>query len=163
MKSEFRLLLAVGLMILVMVGTNILFPPLEPEPGAIGPDSAATEVEPAAGGLPEIQAMGPEAEVEQAASEEPAVEAVPRQEVVVEGPLYRYTFDNYGAAATSVQLLQFESLATEGGQPVELVPEGTRALQGWIVVGRDTLELTRLGFTAEPAASASRRAMVRRP
>jgi YidC/Oxa1 family membrane protein insertase len=151
MKSEFRLLLAVGLMILVMVGTNILFPPLEPEPGAIGPDSAATEVEPSAGGLPEIQGMGPEAEVEQAAPEEPAVEVVPRQEVVVESPLFRYTFDNYGAAATSVQLLQFESLATEGGQPVELVPEGTRALQGWIVVGRDTLELTRLGFTAEPA------------
>ena len=33
MKSEVRLLLAVALMILVMVGTNVLFPPLEPEPG----------------------------------------------------------------------------------------------------------------------------------
>ncbi|UCC24166.1 MAG: membrane protein insertase YidC [Gemmatimonadales bacterium] len=160
MRTEIRLLLAVGLMILVMVGTNLLFPPAQPEPGIQGADSVtAPQVEQPAGSLPEI-GPAPATEVEGAGApaEEAAVQAVARQEVVVESPLYRYTFDNYGAAATSVQLLEFESLVADGGEPVELVPEGTRALQGRVVVGRDTLDLSRLGFTVDPAEGLSLRA-----
>ena len=154
MKTELRLLVAVGLMILVMVGTNLLFPPIEPEPGAVPADSVAGEVtEAPSGRLPRVEApeVQDEAlpEAEPVAEPEPVRQDVPRREVSVEGPLYRFTFENYGAALVSAELLGFTAL-TEGNGPVELVPGGTRALDNRIVVGRDTLELSQVPFTVEP-------------
>jgi len=47
MNQELRFILAITLMILVLVGTNILFPPLPPEeqPGVAGGDTLATQVD----------------------------------------------------------------------------------------------------------------------
>jgi len=150
MNTELRLLLAVGLMILVMVGTNLLFPPLEPEPGAIPQDSVTLEVaEEAPGGrLPSVDEMRPE-EAEEVPAAEPVRQDVPRRQVMVESPLYRLTFDNYGAHLASVELLRFASLA-QGNGVVQLLPEGTVALDNRIVVGRDTLDLADVPFTVEP-------------
>ncbi|HSG48110.1 MAG TPA: membrane protein insertase YidC [Longimicrobiales bacterium] len=150
MKTEVRLLLAVGLMILVMVGTNLLFPPLEPEPGAVPPDSAAAEVtERVPGGVPGLDTVAPGVSQEEVSPPAPASEDAPRRQIVVESPIYRFTFENYGAALASAELLEFPSLA-QGNGVVQLVPEGTRALENRLVVGRDTVELARLPFTVEP-------------
>ena len=46
MRTEIRFLLAVGLMMVVLVGTNILFPPIipdDPQPGPGGDDPALVE------------------------------------------------------------------------------------------------------------------------
>ena len=157
MKTEFRLLLAVSLMVLVMVGTNFLFPPIEPEPGPANPDSAGTVAEgsavaePSVSGLTGMEAM-PESGLDEGAQATPdslAQPSEPRRALDVSGPLYRYTFTNYGAGIESVELPAFPSL-TVGG-PVQLVPPGTLSMGNRIVVGRDTLDLSRLPFQVEPA------------
>ena len=157
MKTEFRLLLAVSLMVLVMVGTNFLFPPIEPEPGPMGADSAGVVAEgEVPSGAPEAGLPGLEATpgVESPPEREQAVDSLapprePVRAIEVEGPLYRYTFTNYGAGIESLELPAFRSLAAEG--PVQLVPPGTQSMGNRIVVGRDTLDLSRLPFQVEPA------------
>ncbi len=157
MKTEFRLLLAVSMMVLVMVGTNFLFPPIEPEPGPVRPDSAGVVAEgipesgPDESGLPGVEA-DPEVGVAvapQTAGDSLAAPPVPRRTVEVSGPLYSYAFSNYGAGIESVQLPAFRSLAAQG--PVQLVPPGTVSMGNRLVVGRDTLDLGALPFQVEPA------------
>ncbi|MDT8342390.1 MAG: membrane protein insertase YidC [Longimicrobiales bacterium] len=162
MRTELRLLMAVGLMILVMVGVNILFPPLEPEPGAAG--DAAGQVEDAPGGgipggLPGVPGGEPAGQGAAAGAPAPgggvggagppAAAQAPREEVVVETPLSRYAFQNYGAALVSAELLRFPSLS-QGNGVVQIVPDSTLALENRLVVGRDTLRLSTLPFTVEP-------------
>jgi YidC/Oxa1 family membrane protein insertase len=155
MKTEVRFLLAIALMLLVLVGTNLLFPPLPSEEGVAPVDTAAAPV-------PDEDSTGPRAPVippsvgGQAASEEeggvapPATAAVEERNVAVEGPLYRYTFSNVGARLVSAEMTAFQSLKHEG--VVDLVPEDA---PGWLgqrlLVGSDTVDLTRAPFEIEPA------------
>lgn len=169
MNSELRFITAIGLMIAVLVGTNILFPPVEPEP-LPGADSTAVQVDtpsafgdvdsaatPATDALPGSDGAAPQSAVDAADGETPPAVApeVPRRTVVVESPLYRHEFDNYGGAITSAELLTYASFATDAEEedrpPVELVPEGARAMNRRMVVGQDTLDLDRLAFQVEPA------------
>ena len=172
MKTEVRFLLAILLMLGVLVGTNLLFPPVVPE-GALLPDSlggtpsagavggAASAADPsattdgtAAAGVPEIPTAG----VPEIPSEGDAVTvertadptAVSERRIAVEGPLYRYEFSNYGARVMSAQILEFEALNREG--IVDLVKDGSGGYMGQkLLVGSDTVDLTRVPFTAEPA------------
>src|SRR5690606_24015667 len=82
-------------------------------------------------------------------SDEPAAPAaVPRRTVVVESPLFRHRFSNYGARLESVELLNHRSLRVEG--PVELIPENGTALSHRVVVGADTLDLSGMPFEVSP-------------
>ncbi|HKJ02092.1 MAG TPA: hypothetical protein VJ997_06540, partial [Longimicrobiales bacterium] len=45
MKTEVRFVLAIGLMLVVLVGTNLLFPPVVPDE-VVQPDTAVTQTEP---------------------------------------------------------------------------------------------------------------------
>jgi YidC/Oxa1 family membrane protein insertase len=144
-------------MVLVMVGTNFLFPPVEPEPGPLAPDSAAqvTDGSPE-GGLPDVGLPGRDSAPSlEAAGEGPeagasqAAPRVPERTIQVVAPLYRYAFVNYGAGIESVNLFRFPSLAAQGA--VELVPPGTRSMENRLVVGRDTLDLSLLPFEVQPA------------
>jgi len=149
-------LMAIGLMLAVLVGTNLLFPPVPDAPVAGAPGPAGTETEPPAAGAPgqpvgtgavevseEDGAAGSQAETE-------AVELPPESEVYVEGPLYRYVFSTYGARLTRAELLRFPSLQGEG--VVQLIPDGSSGLGHRIVMGADTVDLRGVPFEAEPPA-----------
>lgn len=142
-------------MIGVLVVTNIIFPPVQPEPrepslpsdSSRVVDTGAGDVE---GAAPADTQETPVPEIPQlrAVEDEPTepVAAVVRQAamagetIVVEGPLYRFTFTTLGARLLSAQLPQFPS-ATRAG-PAELIPDGTLGALGHrILVGSDTLDL----------------------
>ena len=174
MRQEQRFLLAITLMILVLVGTNILFPPIPPEE-VVGPEGDAPGQLDGTGvtGVPSAPLGGTDAGGGAAASGDqsdpfagppptepsslfPPVEVVatPAEDtVVVEGPLYRYSWSTLGARLISAQLLAFESF-DEGqeGQPVELISAGTGgALAMQLRLGERTFDLGARSFEVEPA------------
>ena len=68
MRTEVRFILAIGLMLVVLVGTNLIFPPAVPDEG-LQPDSVATQVRPGADAgrepvLPPSVGAVPEEEIE---------------------------------------------------------------------------------------------------
>jgi YidC/Oxa1 family membrane protein insertase len=72
----------------------------------------------------------------------------PAREVVVRSPLYEYRLSTRGAGFTGAELLRFESYV-QRGEAVQLVPQGAvPVLSHRLVVGRDTLDLSRLTFDA---------------
>ena len=156
MRTEVRFLLAIGLILLVLVGTNLLFPPVPP-PGAVDPSDSLVsgagggESDLLPGGLLDSAAVGPElpAEAGGGAGGAAAAELPPEGNVVVEGPLYRFTFSTRGAALVSAELPLFRSMRSDG--PVQLVPEGTRPLGHRLVVGQDTLDLRTAPFQVNPS------------
>ena len=163
-----RFVLAVVLMMGVIIGTNLIFPPPPASDDPAAPAEGETEAE---------------AEEERAAEsrvieglmreEDPAEEAVAgapdgrERLVTVETPLYRMSFTTSGGALRSVQLLHYRSFAKDG--PVELVPEpplgrpGSSAGNGraepwgvldgiWVVgAGKDTVPMARYAYAATPA------------
>jgi len=177
MRTEARFLLAVGLMLAVLIGTNRLFPPVVPKGAGAGAESSAV------GGAPEdgapaqsaptggaSEAGGPDELVGEAsrgdapradappdlpvggreAAAGAVAEEAPTKEVVVEGPLYRFRFSSRGARLVSAELLGFEAI--NRGGPVELIPEGADGYLGsGLVVGNDTLDLRDVPFSVEPA------------
>ena len=171
MKQEARFLLAVSLMILVLVGTNLLFPPIPPKelappvadsvgsvdgpgdaavpPGLVAPGPAQTEDVPAIVGGGQQEPAG-EGVLSQATPQAPVPPGtVPAEAIVVQGPLYRFTFSNYGARLTSAQLLGFPSFAHEG--PVELFQaDGSGALGAQVQAERGSLDLRSLPFEVVP-------------
>jgi YidC/Oxa1 family membrane protein insertase len=164
MRTEVRFLVAIGLMLLVLVGTNILFPPAPPPPTS-GPDTVeGAAPEPA--GLPPLDTGAADtttgsradstavaADVVVAPGQEgpaQAPAAEPERQIAVEGPLYRYIFTNRGGRLLSAELLDFVSLRVGNG-PVQLVPADAGGLTQRLVVGRDTLRLDELTFQVTPA------------
>ena len=166
MNTEARFLIAIVLMLGVLVGTNLIFPPVPPEEGLVA-DSLSTA--PAAGAEdaatsplpPSPEVSVPSGDVDLpfgAASGQPVNNTVVSVEptssevrVVVESPLYRHEFSNYGARLVAAELKDFQSLAGAGG-PLDLVTAGSMGLLGQrIVVGTDTLDLAGAAFEVEPA------------
>jgi YidC/Oxa1 family membrane protein insertase len=153
MSSPLRFVLAIGMMFLVLIGTNILFPPIAPEPGIV-PDTASAaggggpvgSTPPAPRPAPVISPAPPEA-TQPAGAASP--EAPAERRVMVEGPLYRFEFSTYGARVVSAELPLFRSLRHEG--VVDLVPPGADGFLGQrLVVGSDTLDLSRVPLRVEP-------------
>jgi YidC/Oxa1 family membrane protein insertase len=169
MRTELRFLLAIGLMIVVLVGTNLLFPPIPPEdpglqidstlvqdPGNVPADSPTVDqAPPVVPQVPDTELAGPA--VEPVAQDtatadteaDPQAPAVPEQLVIVETPLYRLTFTTHGARLLSAELPGFESFTGSG--PVQLVPDGEVATLGQrLLVAGDTVDMRRAPF--EPSA-----------
>ncbi len=167
MKTEVRFLLAIFLMLGVLVGTNLLFPPVPVEelsPDGLGATGAAeggasssgpaSTGGPATAGVPEIPtSSAPDIpSAGDASTVRPTVDrtAVAERRITVEGPLYRYEFSNYGARLMSAQMSEFEALNREG--PVDLVKEGSGGYMGQkLLVGTDTVDLSRVPFMVDPA------------
>jgi YidC/Oxa1 family membrane protein insertase len=177
MNSESRFVLAVVLMLGVLVGTSLLFPPpQEPEPGTeVVADSAgapdpvaaepgatdpgagdtATEAGPPAGISPQapdlpplVGESDPLAGLATAAEEDEAGTAA--RTVAVEGPRFTYTFSTRGARLVSAELPGWNSFTRPG--PVQLVNDPDHGLlASRIVVGADTVDLRELPFEVEPA------------
>ena len=157
MRTEFRFLLAIGLMFVVLVGTNFIFPPIVREVETVADSTGAVETV-TAGDVPVVPAVRPTAPTLPArggAIAEPDVAAAeadvfPEQRVTVEGPLYRFEFSSLGARMTAAELTGFQSLAHEG--VVDLVPPGAAGyLSQRLVVGSDTVDLSRAAYRVEPA------------
>ena len=147
MKTEVRFLLAIGLMLVVLVGTNLLFPPAVPDEPLPADTTAAPAGPPVEGGAPRLppslETVSPPD-----TTAAPLVEATPETLVTAEGPLYRYTFSSLGARLVSAELLQFRSLSTDG--LVDLVPEGAGGYLGQrLLVGSDTVDLARVPFRVD--------------
>ena len=151
MNFQARLVLTFLLMFLVVVITSWLFPPPIPDE-AISADSATgaevvTETEPSTVPVPTMPEIAP------SPSEVPETveaEALPEEKrVVVSSPLYRFEFSNFGARLHVAEMSQFEALNQDGLG--DLIPDGTEGYLGQkLVVGSDTLDLSRVPFTVEP-------------
>ena len=170
MRQEARFLMAITLMILVLVATNILFPPIPPEEVS-GPEGEVPGQLEGGGvaGAPSIPLGGADTRGGVAGDEanplagqpgaapspifgaEKVADGPAEDTVVVEGPLYRFTWSTAGARLISAQLLDFESFDQEG-QPVELiVAESDGALAMQLRVGQGALDLGAEPFEVEPA------------
>jgi len=144
-------------MLVVLVGTNLLFPPVPQEEGQQPPDSAAAaaQVEDSTGTRepvlpPSVGARTATSDTAGTGSVTPAAPEVEEQTVVVEGPLYRYAFSNIGARLVSAELPQFPAL--NRGGVVNLIPDDVSGYLGQrLLVGSDTVDLTRVPFEVEPA------------
>jgi YidC/Oxa1 family membrane protein insertase len=160
MSTEIRFLLAVVLMIGVLVISNLMFPPVPPEevPGYVPPDSVpATQVEPGVGADTPVLTEGTPGDVQgpdplEGILGDPTPETVEDggSALVVEGPLYSYSFSTQGARLVSAQLPNFPSSAQDG--PVRLVyPGGGAALGTRLLRQSDTVDLRGITFEAQPA------------
>jgi YidC/Oxa1 family membrane protein insertase len=166
MRTELRFLLAISLMILVLVGTNLLFPPPPPQQPATeepvattetdSPSEAGTQVDeaeadPTAGvGDRTGEESRPASGADTQAGESPAMEEqAPPRLVTVEGPLYRFTFTTRGGRLISAELLGFNSFTRDG--PVDLIPDGGRGAMGirLLTEGR-TVDLSERTVRIEP-------------
>ena len=160
MRQEARFLLAIALMILILVTTNIMFPPIPPEEvSSTPPDSLAPLLEAPPGvGAGEVPApLGGDVLVPEAVTPRPAdvpsvldvVSGGTSDTVKVEGPLYRFAFSTDGARMISALLLQFQSFARD--DVVELLTEGSGGALGMqIETERGSLDLRGLPFEVNP-------------
>ena len=160
MRTEVRFLVALTMMMGVLVGTNVLFPPVvEEEPAVVdAPASSATDSAGEGEGEAESGLLGgtapsalpqTEATIQSTPEPEPAeVAEVEEREVLVESPLYSITVSNKGGTVQSVLLHQFQSFAQAG--VVEMIPEGGSLLGGHLLAGTDTLDLSTLTFAVSP-------------
>jgi len=166
MNAEARFILAVVLMLMVLVGGNVLFPPQRTEvidgPASaemaesasdlpsIGVAPPSTESAPSVGGPPSSQA--PSLPGVTPAESLPTVVELPglvEAEVLIEGPLYRFTLSNRGARVRSAELVRFPSFTREGG--VELVASAALGMLGnRMVIEADTVDLRELLFSVSP-------------
>jgi YidC/Oxa1 family membrane protein insertase len=163
MRTEFRFLIAVGLMLVVLVGTNILFPPVQPEPGAPAADSLGVAVESQSLSVdsaaePELTPSGDPEPTPEIAQDRPAETGEPEaaetqledRSYVVQGPLYRFTFNSRGGRMRGVELQEFESFSGEG--LVQLIPEDAAGALGLrLLVNADTVDYRDVFFEARPA------------
>lgn len=156
MKTEVRFLLAIGLMLVVLIGTNLLFPPAKPDTAAVS-DSTAVErptESPDAARDPVLPpSVTGQADTAVSGAVVPSAPDVEEMMVAVESPLYRYSFSNIGARITSAEMLEFQRLDKEGAEGVvDLVPDSAAGYLGQrLLVGNDTINLARVPFEVEPA------------
>ena len=144
MRPELRFVLAIFLMIGVLFGTNLLFPPPPtpelPVPAAV--EGEAPAVEPAEPGVTGSSAVG--------AAAVPDAPVVAERRICVQGPLYEFEFSNYGARLQSAILPGFRSFADDG--PVQLLlRDGPGALGNRVAVPGDTLDFSAVPFEVSPA------------
>jgi YidC/Oxa1 family membrane protein insertase len=139
MDQTRRLVLFLVVSASVLLGWNLLFPPVRPPIRPAGADSATV-----ASGAAQPSA-GAAAAAGRVVSAPPAG-TVPERLVTVRSPLYEYRFSTRGAALNAATLLRFESYVQKDGS-VQLVPRSARdVLTHRVVVGRDTLDFRNVAF-----------------
>jgi YidC/Oxa1 family membrane protein insertase len=156
MKESGRFTLAILLMIVVIFGSNRLFrpeqPPVERAPAELlsEPQQQGSPIT----GLPDAEGTaspgvedGMTTATLGAATATASVDAR-ADTVVVESPLYRYSFTTRGAGVIGAELLQYESFTGEG--TVDLAPEIGGGLIGYQVrIGDRLIDLGSVDFQPE--------------
>ena len=121
---EKRVLLAVGLSVAVLIGFNILFPPVKrPTPAATSAPGAAAGTPPAASATApaatEVErSVAPASAAPPAPAAQTLVGDTAERQIVVENEAVRATFSTRGGVLTSWLLKHY----AENGAPLELVP-----------------------------------------
>jgi YidC/Oxa1 family membrane protein insertase len=140
---EKRFFLALVLTALVVIATNLLFPPpVRPPASAAGrrPTPPATPGPvtpmPAAGAGPSINS-----------SNQPIIAPVATVETPVVTEKTRYLFSSRGAAPTAATLTEFASRRTNDGRRVELVRDRDALVRFRLRTATDTIRLDSLPFT----------------
>jgi YidC/Oxa1 family membrane protein insertase len=147
-----RTLLAIGLMLVVALLPSLLFPPRRPPPRTAG-TAGDTTAPPTAAAVPaESVPATPEATPRGATPRAP--DSVAPQRVVVESPLYRFTFTSLGARLVEATLKRYRSYARGDSGLAQIVPAESRFLELALVVGSDTIPLS--GATFQPSDTALR-------
>ncbi len=158
---ERKLLLAIGLMVGLMVLSNVIFPPI---PGTVTTTADSLAVEGASAGtedaagveggveavaLADRLAQDPEGAADVAQETAGAAQAT-GQTISVRSDLYEYRFDSRGARLVGATMRQFPNFAPDrpSDGPVELVREGDSLLGATVALGADTVALSGLVFSA---------------
>ena len=163
---ERKLLLAIGLMVGLMVLSNVIFPPI-PAPEA-APDGAIADGAAATGGPQESgapsageQAAGSDAAAlgDQLAGDpaaaadlvptDTAASAAASRVIAVRSDLYEYRFDSRGARLVGATMRQFPNFAPDrtSNGPVELLRPADGLFGAAVALGGDTVSLAGLVFT----------------
>ena len=158
-----RLLLALVLTAIVVIGTNLLFPPARPHPATTTTPTDSSHriiTSPVATSGNDSIGLGPNTLMRDHAG--PAVQrqsAVRRdgdafrekqpETTTVTTPTARYVFTNAGAAPIGAILTGFRDRGGRGVNPVELVVTGDQLLQFQLIAGRDTIHLDTIRFELE--------------
>ena len=164
---ERRLLLAMGLMLAVIVMTNLLFPPVRRGPPSRAGDSLAASAEGVGEGPRGMEERAPEvrspaqdtagrtegAGIAERVAEEPSPEVggeFPADTILVQSPLYALRFVSRGARLISARLPAYRSYAPEDpeGAEVELIRAGDQLFGFRLAVGGDTIDLAERLFEA---------------
>ena len=153
MKDTGRFLLAIVLMIGVIIGTNLLFPPVPVERAGTPADSAAAADSTLAVDSP-AAGMATPAPRPDTAAPSPVAGPLRADTVWVQSDIYRYGISTAGASLVSASLLGYESFTGEGAVDLAL-PEGPPLLGMSIRVGDGQLDLGGLAFTVDSARSDS--------
>lgn len=164
MRESGRFILAIVLMVVVIFGTNKLFrpemPPVAPASTELlvdAPESGesidlgstegrpATVAQQAVGTVAASATLAPESALSASAD-------LRADTVVVNSPLYRYSFSTRGAAVVGAELLKYDSSTEEG--PVDLAPGIGAGLVGYqLRIGDRIVDLSTLAFQPETAGS----------
>jgi YidC/Oxa1 family membrane protein insertase len=151
MKESGRFFLAILLMVAVIVGTNMLFRPDQKpvvdstsELVVESPSAAIDRADGAQAAIPPRTAAEPQLNAAAIADRTP----VRADTIVVNSPLYRYSFSTRGATVVGAELLKYESSTRSG--PVDLAPEIGDGLIGHrIQLGDRIVDLRDLEFRTE--------------
>ena len=143
-----RTLLAITLILMVLIGPSILFPP-PPSPPAdvalLSSDSATAVPAPSISEPAVTVPTDPEPVL-------PAGPALTGEPVVVSSPLYRFTFSRSGARLVGAELGDYRSFAVGDSGSAQLMPDQSEFLAYHLVFGRDTISLSDWIF--DPSSSA---------
>ncbi len=146
-----RTLLAISLMLLIAVVPALFMRRDRPAQGpAVAADSVLSQPAETAAAQPE--APRPEMVPQPAAALPAARDSAPAQVVAVESDLYRFEFSTRGARIVSAILEKYETFRPGDTGRVQMIPQGSRWLDYYLVVEGDTVSLADWSF--EPTTTA---------
>jgi YidC/Oxa1 family membrane protein insertase len=156
---EKRFFLALVLTALVVIATNLLFPPAVRPPAPARGSSATTDT----GSHPTTAAVAPltSAPPPSAGPSNSSGQAINASVATVRTPLVtektHYLFSNIGAAPTSAVLNEFASRRTNDGRRVELVRDRDALIRFRLRTATDTIRLDSIPFTVTEDTDAAGR------
>ncbi len=140
-----RTLLAISLMLLIAVVPALFMRRDRPAQGpAVAADSVLSQPAETAAAQPE--APRPEMAPQPAAALPAARDSAPAQVVAVESDLYRFEFSTRGARIVSAILENYETFRPGDTGRVQMIPQGSRWLDYYLVVEGDTVSLADWSF-----------------
>lgn len=138
---DHRTLLAITLILIVLILPSLIFQPPAPVPGESPRDSLGVGAPPPGDfAREELNRPQPAVIPAPALVPEPLAQETTKP-VIVESPLYRYSFSPRGARLIGAELLEYRSFS-QGDQGVaQLIPDNSEFLAYRLVFGNDTISL----------------------
>ena len=137
-----RTLLAITLILIVLILPSLIFqPPAPVVPAERPPDSLGVRAPPVGDfSRDERNRLLPAVVPAPALVPEPPAEETTKP-VIVESPLYRYSFSPRGARLIGAELLEYRSFSQVYQGVAQLIPDASECLVYRLVFGNDTISL----------------------